>query len=138
MVNKYAEFEYEHFYHVFNRTNNKEILFRCNENKRYFLELIQKRLCGYLKIYAYALLGNHFHLAVSVRDLTEIKNHILTIPKEEQTKTETECLESEIDEMNIHDFISTQFARVFNSYAQAINKRYKRKGHLFHSPFNTN
>lgn len=135
MRNKYAKFEYEYFYHVFNRTNNKEILFRSNENKRYFLELIEKRLYGYVRIYAYALLGNHFHLAISVRDATEIKAYITDIAKEDRTKTEIQFLETEPDEINIHDFISTQFSRVFNSYAQAFNKRYERKGHLFHSPF---
>jgi len=88
-----------------------------------------------VKIYAYALLGNHFHFAISIPPEEEIINHILSVPIEDRRKSETDFLESEPVDRDIHKFISTQWSRVFNSYTQAFNKKYKRNGHLFHAPF---
>jgi len=135
MKNILAKFDYNRFYHVFNRTNNREILFRNNENKRYFLKLVHQRLFGYVNFYAYALLGNHFHFAVSIPSEEKIVNHLFSLAKEDRKKSEVQFLESNSEERDVHKFISIQWSRVFNSYTQSINKRYKRNGHLFHAPF---
>ena len=135
MDNTLANFDYARFYHVFNRTNNSETLFHTDENKRYFLELVFKRLNGYVKFYAYALLGNHFHFAISICSEESIARYIRSITESERSKTEAEFLSASDDSRDVHKLISKQWSRVFNSYTQAINKRYNRKGHLFHSPF---
>ncbi len=133
MRNIQVDFEHEQFFHVFNRTNNSEALFYKDGNKIYFLELIQKRLSGYVKFYAYALLRNHFHFAISVRSEEEILEYIQQLSNEERKISETTFLEAE--NRNIHKLISSQFSRVFNSYSQAINKQNNRIGNLFHKPF---
>ncbi|MEM9547968.1 MAG: hypothetical protein AAGA77_18450, partial [Bacteroidota bacterium] len=135
MKNILATLTYNQFYHIFNCTNNKEVLFRSNENKRYFLRLVKLRLAGYLRFYAYALLGNHFHFAVSVRSEEEIEAYIRTIPLNECRKSELDFLENSSCAREVHKLISIQLSRVFNSYSQAINKRYARRGHLFHTPY---
>lgn len=135
MDNTLTLFEYEQYYHVFNRTNNQEILFRNNENRSYFLRLINKKLRGYVKIYAFALLNNHFHFAISIRSENEIIEHITNTPSGDRRKTDNNFLYTPSDDRDIHKLIATQWSRVFNSYSQAFNNRFERKGHLFHSPF---
>jgi len=135
MSNTLAIFETEQFYHVYNRSHNKEILFRDDENRNYFLRLVQNRLSGYVKFYAYALLGNHFHFAISVSSEEEIELHINEIPRGDRRKLEQEFVEAAPDSRDVNALIVAQWSRVFNSYAQAINKRYQRQGHLFHTPF---
>lgn len=135
MNNTQARFDYERFYHVYNRTNNKEVLFKNSENKKYFLRLINDRLKGYVKFYAFALLENHFHFAISICSEIEIISYIKSIPFHDQRKTEMAFVESTNEPRDIHTLISRQWSRVFNSYTQAINKKHDRKGHLFHTPF---
>ncbi len=52
------------FYHIYNRGNNGENLFYRPENYGYFLQKFDHYLSGYLELYAYCLLPNHFHLLV--------------------------------------------------------------------------
>lgn len=60
-----------HFYHIYNRGINGELLFKTTENHRYFLRLVAKHLLGAAKVYAYCMMANHFHLLVAIReDLT--------------------------------------------------------------------
>ena len=54
------------YYHIYNRGNNREDIFKNTENKNYFLRLYQKHLSTLVTTYAYCLLGNHFHFLVKV------------------------------------------------------------------------
>lgn len=53
------------FYHVFNRGNNKESIFKNPEDKRLFVNLLykNKKLCS-IRIVSYCIMNNHFHLIV--------------------------------------------------------------------------
>ena len=133
-MDKLALFEEERFYHIFNRTNNKEALFRSDENRRYFLRLLEKQLTGFVNVYAYAMLGNHFHLSISIKPFEEILSAIQNIEKDKQTKPMKSFLNNDLEELKIHNLISHQFSRIFNSYTQAFNKMYGRSGNLFHRP----
>ena len=64
-----ARMQSGHFYHIFNRTNNKEPLFRSAADRRFFLLKYKQYLSPYLHTFAYCLLGNHFHLLVQVKDI---------------------------------------------------------------------
>ena len=55
-------------YHIFNRGNNGEDIFKENENYLYFLDLIRKHLLSVCSIYAYCLLRNHFHLLLKGKE----------------------------------------------------------------------
>jgi len=50
------------YYHLFNRTNNRERLFHTEENKRYFCSKLQRYLTPHCSILAFVLMPNHFHL----------------------------------------------------------------------------
>tara|TARA_R110002050_G_scaffold293182_1_gene449412 strand:- start:84018 stop:85535 length:1518 start_codon:yes stop_codon:yes gene_type:complete len=63
--------EKDNYYHVFNRGINGCTIFRSNENKRYFLELIDKYLKDNASISAFCLLDNHYHLLIKVDSNTK-------------------------------------------------------------------
>lgn len=54
--------EKDFVYHIYNRGINGTNIFNNEENKIYFLSLIDKYLSSIGFIYAYCLMDNHFHL----------------------------------------------------------------------------
>lgn len=114
----------ETFYHVFNRGINREDLFKTEENYVFFLHKYAAYIEPVATTYAYCLLKNHFHLLV-------------------RTKSEEEILRNLVDVKDLVDvnhkpvsfYISNQFAKLFNSYTQSINKANNRTGGLFETPF---
>lgn len=57
-----------HYYHIYNRGNNKQNIFFSLDNYDYFLKLINKHVKPISKIYAYCLIPNHFHLVIRIHD----------------------------------------------------------------------
>jgi putative transposase len=59
------EFVQGQYYHVYNRGNHKEVIFRDNFDRRYFLARLDE-YCERdgLTLVAYCLMDNHFHLLV--------------------------------------------------------------------------
>ncbi len=104
----HAYFEEGNFYHIYNRANsNKEKLFIQDKNYQYFLSQFDGYLGGYLEVWAYCLIPNHFHFLVRVKGLGGDVNKKLT----------------------------EQFRKFFISYTQAINKQELRRGSLFQKSF---
>ena len=58
----------DQYYHVYNRGNNREPLFRERRNYPYFLKLYAKYIEPVAETYAYCLLKNHFHLLIRTKD----------------------------------------------------------------------
>ena len=84
MKDKYvANFVEDSIYHVYNRTNNKEPLFKTDENRFYFLRQYAKYLEPFLDTFCWTLLPNHFHFLVRVKDSDTIKEYLKTIPYEQ-------------------------------------------------------
>ena len=122
-------FEPGYFFHVFNRTNNKEKLFTKPENYRFFLSKYKKYLLGYVDTYAYCLLINHFHILLRVKDESVLRDVI---------SSRNDISETGISEVTIIDYqeiIRQQFRKLFISYAKAFNKQENRYGNLFQRPF---
>ena len=110
-----------HFYHIFNRGNNKETLFSNEDNYFFFIQKIEKYLLPFMKIYAYCLLPNHFLL--KVRSEKEILENLTKISKF-----------SKVD-IEINRFLEERFQRFFISYSLAYNKQQNRTGSLFQKRF---
>lgn len=115
-------------YHIYNRGNNKEIIFRDDQDYRSFLfrlglgigikldvlnkndltkspksrVRITKTSEGLFKIHSFCLMPNHFHLLIE------------------------QCSENSI---------STLMSKVCTSFAMYINKKYKRVGYVFQNRF---
>ena len=111
--------QYGAVYHIYNRGNNGENIFREVRNYQYFLDLYAKHVAPFVDTYAYALLRNHFHFAIRVKEKEEIRN--LTGLQDLSGLTAR--------------LPSQKFANFFNAYAKSINKSYGRSGALFERPF---
>lgn len=110
-------FEAECVYHIYNRANGSENLFREEKNYDYFLERYVEFADRVAETYAYCLMPNHFHMMVRVRSEEEV---YLNLGSETSQKFET-----------FGKLISRQFGSFFSAYTQAFNKVYQRKGSLF-------
>lgn len=126
-----AKFEPGKSYHIYNKTNNRELLFRSSENYRYFLKQYAKYLSPFIETFAWSLLPNHFHLIVRVKTEPAIIEFVKELPVEIITKTEKQFLTGK----DIDLLLETTFKRFFTSYAMAYNKMYDRSGNLFYRTF---
>ncbi|MEO6330747.1 MAG: transposase [Ginsengibacter sp.] len=93
------------YYHIYNRGNNKENIFKQPRNYNHFLMLWKKHIQPVALTFCYSLQPNHFHF--------------LVFTKENKAATE----------------ISKAFGNCFNAYAKSINKAYNRTGSLFQERF---
>ncbi len=100
------------YYHIYNRGNNRENIFKEDRNYAYFLKLYAFHVGPIADTYAYCLLRNHFHLLARVRD--------------EKNLTGLEDLSG---------LPAQRFSNFFNAYAKAFNKACHRTGALFQRPF---
>jgi hypothetical protein len=120
--------EPDKFYHIYNRGLNSEDLFKEERNYSYFLNKYSEYLSPIVDTYAYCLLKNHFHILIRVKSPEELSTYY-EINRTNKSKEYNEGLHSA-------DFIvSKQFARLFSSYTQAINKSCDRTGSLVETPF---
>ena len=110
-------------YHIYNRGNNREVLFRSDENYRYFLKLYALYVEPVAVTYAYCLLPNHFHLHVRVRTA------------QEQIEWFNQFGTDDLPPDRLPLSPSRQLGNLFNAYAKAVNKAFDRSGSLFQKPF---
>jgi len=123
------------YYHIYNKTNNKEDLFVSNQNRLFFLDLARSKLSGFVKILAYSLLGNHFHFCVKIRSHVEVINFIKSLPDAKRSQRMMQFAENQDDVDLFDEIFYYLFSGVFNSYAQSFNKKESRKGNLFYKSF---
>ena len=109
--------QHEHYYHIFNRGNNRETLFRQERNYDYFLNLYAKHVYPVADTFAYCLLPNHFHFAIRIKPESDIAK---VLRKRNPDKS--------LDP-------GQNLGNLFNAYTKAVNKTYGRTGSLFEKPF---
>jgi REP element-mobilizing transposase RayT len=127
-----ADFYDGGIFHVYNRTNNKELLFKSTDNRLYFLKQFQKYLRPFLDIFCWNLLPNHFHFLVQIKSAEAIKKYLQTLPPPTLKPIEKKYL---TDTATTELLLELGWKRFFNSYAMAFNKQHKRNGNLFQRPF---
>jgi len=132
-MQKTVTFLENHFYHIYNRGNNKETIFYNDENNKYFLNNFDYYLSKYLDLLAYCLLPNHFHFLVKVKDNDAIA-HRHGIEKSFKGNFNDSIASSDAID-SLHQLITEQFRRFFLGYSQAINKQQNRTGSLFQKHF---
>jgi putative transposase len=135
-----AEFSENSIYHVFNRTNNKELLFLKDENRRFFLKQYEKYITPVADTFCWCLLPNHFHFLIRLKPIEEVRNQLVSRVANllkvgnsgYLSKTENRFLKEEI---SLGELVEFYFKSFFQSYSLAFNKVNKRKGNLFYKPF---
>jgi putative transposase len=120
-------------YHLFNHANGRENLFAEKKNYDFFLGRLSFHVLPVAHIYAYCLMPNHFHLLLKIRKESELLQYF------KNKTTDTEPVDyilpltpvKEMDSGLLIKKVSKSFSNLFNSYTQAFNKMYDRKGSLF-------
>jgi len=135
-INKYylAKFSCGNYYHIYNRTNNKENLFKDDVDRMIFLKRLKAFSFGYFDVLAFCFLDNHFHLLVKIKSQKSIIKFIEDLQEQERTKCHKNLLESPTPHF-IDFLVIDQLRRLFISYSVGFNKRHGRKGSLFQRPF---
>ncbi len=64
------DFVSQNIYHIYNRGNNKQLIFFKEANYIYFLGKIRKFVTPHCELLAYVLMPNHFHLLVQADERT--------------------------------------------------------------------
>lgn len=66
------------YYHLYNRSNNRELVFRNTDNYHYFLGNFRDRFQELLTVFAYCLMPTHFHFLIRVdtQEIDDLKQHI--------------------------------------------------------------
>ena len=126
-----AHFECGCIYHVYNKTNNKELLFQSYDNYLYFLKQYYQYISPVADTFAWNLLPDHFHFLIRIKSSVEIIKHLQTLPLFHQTKSEKTFL----TDNDINAITRSSFKRFFTSYAMAYNNLFKRTGNLFYRRF---
>lgn len=130
-----ASFEAESIYHITARTNNKELLFRTEENRVFFLNKFQNYISPFAATLAWTLLPNHVHFVIQIKSVQVITQYLQALTYDERTKVQEEFLNASDKELRIEKLIERQFNSLFTSYTKAFNTFFNREGNLFNSPF---
>ncbi|MBK9014394.1 MAG: hypothetical protein IPM82_10050 [Saprospiraceae bacterium] len=122
-------FEENCFYHIYNRSNNKEAVFLSEDNYSFFLKKWGEYLGSYMDTFSYVLIPNHFHFTVRIR---KVDAALLENAKAEKTVACEKFIKGEI---TLDEFLEDQMKRFLISYAKAFNKREQREGSVFQKRF---
>jgi len=114
----------DHYYHLYNRGNNRQAVFLEPDNYLYFLRGVKKYLCGTVDILAYCLMPTHYHILARVKQQPQT-----TAQTSEVLKT------SEVFSQEASPPVSQAMQKFLISYTKAINKRFGRVGALFQGQF---
>ena len=117
-------------YHIYNRSNDRENLFRDYQDHLVFLEKFDFYLSNFLDIYCHNLLPNHFHFLIKLRSEEAITAYLQT--QQFKKPFERKYLDQTI---KFDELLEREFTRLFISYSMYYNKKYNRKGNLFYRPF---
>ncbi|MGL4362266.1 MAG: transposase [Cellulosilyticaceae bacterium] len=124
--NKHAKFVAGESFHVYTRGVNSAKVFFNDENKRYFLAKFSIAIAPYMKVYAYALMGNHFHFLLEPRTLEEIGAKAKIYGK-------FGFFEKINGDVNL--FLEERWKRFLSGYVLAIHREQNRTGPLFEQSF---
>jgi len=101
----------DEFYHVYNRGNNKQIIFFRPENYLFFIKKVRAQILPCSDIVAYCLMPNHFHFMLQVNENGMQKRNSFG--------------EKAMQEL------AYRIGILLSSYSQAINKQNNTTGSLF-------
>jgi REP element-mobilizing transposase RayT len=125
--------EHGKFYHIYNRGNNYEDIFKGAEDYLHFLDKLDVYINSIADIYAWCLMKNHFHLLVRIKEDFEIGyfNSENINSNNPDVKWKTYFPEIIDKRFVLKPKPIEQFKHLFNAYSRWYNKRHLRTGSLF-------
>jgi putative transposase len=111
-------------YHIWTHANGNENLFLEEQNYHFFLKKYQYHVHPIVDTYAYCLMPNHLHLMVMIKSEGKLLEYL-------RGKSASRNLQDSENLEGLSTVISQNFSNLFNSYTQAYNKYFNRKGSLF-------
>lgn len=131
--NKYIEdFAEEGYMHLICKSVGGALLFRTDENRKFFLAQYARYSSGYFETLSYILLNNHVHFLIKCNSGSCLRKHLMTLDEELLKSHQKKFLNEEITFSQALEFQCKDF---FISYAMAYNKVFGRSGGLFVNPF---
>ncbi len=119
-------------YHLFNHANGRENLFAEPRNYNFFLDRLSLHVLPVASVYAYCLMPNHFHLLIKIKEPGVLTDHFRQLKERRMLeKSGNKMISEPITDRELVRKISQPFSNLFNSYTQAFNKMYGRRGSLF-------
>jgi REP element-mobilizing transposase RayT len=156
----FTQFEFDKFYHIYNRGIDKKPIFLNEDNYHFFIRKYQKYIWPVAETVAYCLMGNHFHFIIKIRSLDELaalpqkpERFVLVGANGPEWKRDATAATDAPDlttfeklsnlrgstptaePADCHSVVYPQFKKLFQSYAMAFNKQQNRCGTLFQTPF---
>ncbi len=131
--------EYEKYYHIYNRGTNRQRIFLEEQDYMHFLNLAVIFLHPIAEVYAYALMGNHFHFVLRIKNSNKIG---YLNPK--YTNSDDLELKWKVILNNNDDTLPKgtkkpipikMLQHFFSAYAKWFNKKHNRSGALLEHPF---
>ncbi len=123
---KRTPLEPDKIYHIYNHANGFELLFRKDNNYRYFLKRYHDYISPIADTFAYCLMPNHFHFVLRIKSENELIKYFY-----QKKKIPVTINPNDVEYKLLLKLVSKQFGNFFDAYAKAYNKMYKRKGKLF-------
>ena len=130
MQDKLSLLEPDAHYHIYNRANGNDKLFKCKENYYIFLKKYSEFISPICDTFSYCLMPNHFHFLVKIKSEEILRpiynpNLLFLTPKDLNSPKDSD----------LKKFISKKFSNFFSSYTQYFNLINERKGSLFMKNF---
>ena len=104
-------FEINEVYHIYNRGNNKQMIFFSDDNYLFFIKKMRNQIAPNCDILCWCLMPNHFHLIICAN--------------EESCKKRVAFVNKTMQEL------SYKIGMLLSTYTQAINKQNNTTGSLF-------
>ena len=131
--------EYGFYYHIYNRGTNKKDIFIENNDYNHFLNLLSVFIEPVAYILSYAVMKNHFHILVHIKEENEIGylNSSNSKIDDIYIKWKTYFPDINSDKLNytIKPKPEKMFGHFFSTYAKGFNSKYLQTGSVFEHPF---
>ncbi len=129
--------DFGNYYHIYNRGTDGKTIFHEKDDYLHFLSLMTIYLDPIAEIFAYALMANHFHFLLRVKDENEIGylNSKFANSNKLDLKWKTFFPKNVTGNFNKKPLPENMFQHFFLTYAKGFNKKYNRTGSLIEHPF---
>ncbi|WP_372776539.1 transposase [Mangrovibacterium sp.] len=133
--------EYDKFYHIYTHGVGGRNIFKETENYEYFLHLYDKYIEPVADTFAWALMPNHLHLLVRIKNSVCYKfcnaDRSIDPVRFKELKWQTRNLSAcEAPDSVKMPSPEKHISHLLNAYAKYYNTRYEKSGALFERPFN--